>query len=107
MKELIMMNWVNIVVVLVIIIIAYIGLQTRFKGHIAGFILEIVRNAEEEYGSGTGLMKKALACEYIYDLLPAVAKIIISQKTIGKMIDEAAEELTEYLKGIENTSRLI
>lgn len=100
-----MMNWVSIVIVLVVIIVAYIGLQTRFKGQIAGFILEIVRSAEEDYGSGTGLMKKAKACEYIYDLLPAVAKLFVPQRMINKMIDDGAAELTKYLESININAR--
>lgn len=109
MMKLITENWVILLVMLIMLLLIYVSLQTRFKGHIAGFLLELVREAENTYGSGTGAVKKAYVCEVIYNMLPSLAKLLIPQKIINKLIDAAADELTYYLESLttEEKEKLI
>jgi hypothetical protein len=95
--------------VVIVLILIYIGLRSRFKAQVAGFLLELVREAEEKYGGKTGPIKKAYVCEVIYSMLPPLAKLVLPQFVISKLIDIAAEELTEYLENIagEVKNRLI
>ena len=105
MKELIINNWSSILVVLLILVIIYVALQSRFKSQVAGFLLELVREAEDLYGGKTGPIKKAYVCEVIYNMLPPIAKLVLPQAVIGKLIDIAAEELTKYLEGLSKAER--
>jgi len=105
MMNLILDNWITIMVIVILIALAYIGLQTRYRSQIAGFLLELVREAEDSYGGGTGPFKKAYVCELVYNMLPDLAKLIVPQKLIGKLVDNAANQLTIYLEGLSKSTK--
>lgn len=65
-------------------------------------LLSLVSKAEKEWGSGTGVIKKAWVWEQIqaqYDkLMDFIASGVISQETIDDLIETAVDELNELLK---------
>ena len=82
-------NWDSVLVVL----IALVGLIILYKRGEVGIIKEIlfalVTKAEQEFGGGTGELKKAAVVEWLYDKLPAILRLFIGQKEIDNLIDEA------------------
>jgi hypothetical protein len=105
MMNLLIENWGNILTAVVTVVAIYFGLRSRYKGQIAGYILDLVRYVEDEYGGGTGLIKKSRVFGIIYNMLPSLAKLILSKKLIGRLIDSAADEFTKYLEGLKAEQR--
>lgn len=87
-----------IAIIMILLVVIYILLHSRFKKQVAGFLLDLVIEAENHYGSGTGKAKLSYASGIIYKRLPAIAKLVLSQKEIEKIITKGAAELEEYLK---------
>ena len=51
-----------------------------------------VTKAEKEFGGGTGKLKLAAVSDWIYQRIPAVLKLLFSEKDIEKLIESALEE---------------
>lgn len=102
-------NWDSVLVV-VLAVVAVIILYKRGEVQILKEILfRLVTKAEQEFGGGTGELKKAAVVEWLYDKLPAILRFIITRKEIDKLIDEvlvyakskwaANAKLQEYISG--------
>lgn len=52
----------------------------------------LVTKAEKEFGGGTGKLKLAAVSDWIYQRIPAVLKLLFSEKDIEKLIEDALEE---------------
>jgi len=76
MINLLIENAGNILTSVIVVVAVYFGLRSRYKSQIAGYILDLVRDAEAEYGGGTGLIKKSYVFGIIYNMLPSLAKLI-------------------------------
>jgi hypothetical protein len=101
-----------------IVVAAAIAVVVLFKRGEVSFLKEIlfrlVTKAEQEFGCGTGELKKAAVVEWIYDKLPAILRFIITRKEIDNLIDEivvyaktkwaANAKLKEYVSGETTTS---
>lgn len=107
-------NWDSALVV-VGVVIAAIVLYKRGEVEILKEILfKLVTKAEQEFGGGTGELKKAAVVEWIYEKLPAILRILITRKEIDRLIDEvlayaktkwaANARLQEYISGESSTS---
>lgn len=81
-------NWDSVLVVLASVI-AFAVLYKRGETKIIKAILfRLVTDAERLYGGGTGELKKAAVIEWIYDKIPAILKLFITQKELDTMIDD-------------------
>lgn len=105
MMNLLMANLADVITFIVIILLIYIGLRSRYKSQVAGYILEYIRLAEDTYGGGTGVIKKSAVFGIVYDMLPSLAKLILSKDLIGKLIDDAAAEFTKYLESLSDDQK--
>ena len=75
-------------------------------------LFTLVIRAEREFGSGTGEVKKAAVIQWVYERLPTVARLIISQKVIERYLEAALDvakqkwaanpHLRGYINGNEN-----
>lgn len=104
-------NWDSVVVILVFIgLMVYLTKKGK-KDVLYQILFSMVTQAEKEYGSGTGALKKAVVITWIYERLPLVLRMFFSQKQLGQMIEavlEAAktkwatnESLKQYIEGSE------
>lgn len=59
--------------------------------------LMAVTQAERALGSGTGPIKLATAISYVYRNLPATIRLFFTQAEIENFIEDAVNELKEYL----------
>lgn len=105
MMNLLMANLAEVITFVIIILLIYIGLRSRYKSQVAGYILEYIRAAEDTYGGGTGVIKKSAVFGIVYDMLPSLAKLILSKELIGKLIDDAAAEFTKYLESLTDDQK--
>lgn len=84
-----LMNWDSVLVVLTVIAV-FIVLYARGEKKLLGYILyTLVTEAERQYGSGTGELKKAAVISWVHDKLPAILKIIITETRLSELIEKA------------------
>ncbi len=80
-------NWDSVVVILVFIgLMAYL-IKKGKKDVLYQILFSMVTQAEKEYGSGTGALKKAVVISWIYERLPLVLRMFFTQKQLGEMIE--------------------
>jgi hypothetical protein len=90
------------VLVIVLAIIAYVkGYNKVFLNKLT---LKFVVEAEIKLGSGTGKYKFNEVMTNIYDKLPFVVRLFISEDYLEKLIEENVEQLTKFLESGGNLS---
>jgi hypothetical protein len=57
-----------------------------------------VVQAEKQLGSKTGPLKYAMVVAAVYDKLPRLLRFLYTQKDIDRFIDDAVQQLKEYLE---------
>jgi hypothetical protein len=85
-------NWDSVVV-----IVAFIGLAIYLvkKGKtdaLKQILFALVTEAERQYGSGTGVLKKATVITWIYERLPLIIRIFFTEKQLEVMIESVLTE---------------
>ena len=109
-------NWTFIVIIISIIIKAIISVSDFMKkskeerkaaawSELSRIALSLVSDAESEWGSKTGEIKKSEVIKKIYDKLPALSEIANEAETseqIDKIIDDALAQMREILKNKES-----
>lgn len=93
--RLLVSNWDSVLVVAGTIAGAIILYKRGEIALLKDILFRLVTKAEQEFGGGTGELKKAAVIEWIYEKLPAILRLIISRKEIDRLIDE----VLEYAKG--------
>lgn len=109
-------NWTFIVIIISIIVKAIISVSDFMKkskeerkaaawSELSRIALSLVSDAETEWGSKTGEIKKSEVIKKIYDKLPALSEIANEAETseqIDKIIDDALAQMREILKNKES-----
>lgn len=96
-KNFIMLNLIEVVGTIVVIIIGLLLYKRGKEDFLRKIILALVVQAEKQLGSGTGELKYAIVVERIYEVIPAILKLLYSKKQLDRMINEAVEYLKRYL----------
>jgi hypothetical protein len=80
---------------LVTIAVLLVGLGVAIKKGetkiINAFLLSLVTEAERQFGSGTGALKKAAVIKWVYEKLPAFVKLLFTEKNLSDLIEQALE----------------
>lgn len=98
MIDLLVSNWDSVlVVILFLILIIYLIRRDQVK-KVNEMLFYLVTVAENEFGNGTGVLKYAAVTTWLYDRLPAIFKILITDKQLDKMIEKSVVDMKEYLK---------
>jgi hypothetical protein len=85
----ILLYWDSVLLVLALItvlIVLYVRGEKKILNHI---MFAAITEAERQYGSGTGPLKKASVIAKIYSILPFVLKILINESQIARWIESA------------------
>lgn len=111
--ELLVANWDNLVAIVVIIIGIVYAIKTGEKKLITSFLFSLVTEAEKQFGTKTGVLKKAAVIQWIYERLPSFVKLLFSEKNLSDLIESALESaklkwesnpaLGEYIAGEAET----
>ena len=81
---------IDSVLLVIALIAAFIVLYVRGEKKILNIVLfAAVTEAEKQYKSGTGILKKAFVTAKIYSIIPAILRIIITEAQIGRWIEAA------------------
>lgn len=78
--------------------------QTKVLKQIA---IKLVTEAEGEYGSGTGIVKKSAVVSWLYNHLPAILKFIFTEKDLENIVETVLEEAKKKWEANENLSTYI
>ncbi len=100
-------NWDSVLVVLAFIVLCVVLVkrgETKILKHI---LFNLVTQAEREFGSGTGALKYAAVSDWIYQRLPAVLKLLFTEKDIDTMIEAALTEAKKQWGTNENVKNYI
>ena len=85
-------NWDSVLVVLAFIVLCVVLVKRGETKILKNILFNLVTQAEREFGSGTGALKYAAVSDWIYQRLPAVLKLLFTEKDIDTMIEAALTE---------------
>ncbi len=88
-----------VAVLLAVLIVLYVKGEKRILDLI---MFAAITEAERQYKSGTGPLKKSSVITKIYSVIPVILKIIISEDQIGRWIETALA--AAKMKWAENTA---
>ena len=88
--------WLLILVCAIFIAVVILA-RKGYKKEARAIALSLVAAAEERYGGGTGEIKYSAVASALYGRLPAAARILLDEKTISSIIEEAVKKLKKYL----------
>lgn len=92
-------NWVNVAVTVGYVILG--GIIAYYKGNatIKGKAAEVIKTAEKEFkGVQRGGERFEWAVDYLYSLVPAPLKAVISRSVIENMVQHTFDTMTEFAK---------
>jgi hypothetical protein len=69
-----------------VLIVLYVRGEKKLLNYI---LYTAVTEVEKQYGSGTGVLKKATVIAKIYSILPLILKILISEEQIARWLEDA------------------
>jgi len=95
--NLILMNWDNILVVLVFVSVCLYLWSIGKKDRVKDILCKLICEVEDEFGSGKGELKKIEVFNRIYDWMPSLLKIFISRKMLDVWIEQLLQEIKDQL----------
>ena len=100
-------NWDSVLVVLVFLALIVVLIKRGETAVLKKILFGLVTKAEKEFGGGTGKLKLATVSDWIYQRIPAVLKLLFSEKDIETMIETALEEAKKAWGTNENLATYI
>lgn len=97
MLEFIKFNLSSILIVLLIVIGLLFIYKKGKKEFVRQVVLSLVVQAEKNLGSGTGELKYAMVVEGVYQVLPAILKLLLTKSELDKLIEDSVQYLKQYL----------
>lgn len=90
--------WDSIVAVIVFVIAIVVMIRQKQIKQVKAILLYLVTKAEEQFGGGTGQLKYSAVTTWLYERLPFIAKLFLTEKEIDKLIEDAVEKMKKYLE---------
>ena len=85
-------NWDSVLVVLAFLVVIVVLIKRGETKILEKILFNLVTQAEKQFGGGTGSLKFAAVADWIYQRIPAVLKLLFTEKDIANMIETALEE---------------
>lgn len=85
-------NWDSVLVVLTFLVLVVVLIKHGQTKILKKILFNLVTQAEKQFGGGTGSMKFAAVADWIYQRIPAVLKLLFTEKDIADMIEAVLEE---------------
>lgn len=85
-------NWDSVLVVLAFLVVIVVLIKRGETKILEKILFNLVTQAEKQFGGGTGSLKFAAVADWIYQRIPAVLKLLFTEKDIANMIEAALEE---------------
>lgn len=100
-------NWDSVLVVLAFLVLVVVLIKRGETKVLKKILFNLVTQAEKQFGSGTGELKFAAVADWIYQRIPAVLKLLFTEKDIATMIEAVLEEAKKAWGTNENIKRYI
>lgn len=100
-------NWDSVLVVVGFVVLCVALVKRGQTKTLKTILFNLVTQAEKEFGSGTGELKFAAVSDWVYQRLPAVLKILFTQKDIDTLIESALEEAKKQWGSNKNLQEVI
>lgn len=106
-------NWDSVLVVVAFLVLIVVLIKRGETKVLKKILFNLVTQAEKQFGSGTGELKFAAVADWIYQRIPAVLKLLFTEKDIADMIEAVLEEAkkawgtNENLKEYVETSPIV
>lgn len=81
----------TLLAVVAVVVLAVVYVRKNGVAFIDAMLLGLVTEAEKDFGGGTGILKKSTVVTAIYEKLPSILRLFISEATVSRLIDEAVE----------------
>lgn len=94
--------WLDLLLVVIFICLLAFSYKRGKKKFVKQVVLSLVIQAEKALGSGTGDLKYNLVVTNIYKVLPLILRLLITEKELDKLIQDAVDYLKEYLQRDKN-----
>lgn len=100
-------NWDSVLVVLAFLVLIVVLIKRGETKILKQILFNLVTQAEKQFGSGTGSLKFAAVADWIYQRIPAILKLIFTEKDIARMIEAVLEEAKKAWGANENIKTYI
>ena len=100
-------NWGSVLVILAFLALIVVLVKRGETKVLNKVLFSLVTQAEKQFGGGTGKLKLAAVSDWIYQRIPAVLKLLFSEKDIESMIETALEEAKKAWGNNENIAAYI
>lgn len=85
-------NWDSVLVILAFLVLIVVLIKRGETKILDKILFNLVTQAEKQFGGGTGSLKFAAVADWIYQRIPAILKLLFTEKDIEKMIEAALAE---------------
>ena len=100
-------NWDSVLVILAFLALIVVLVKRGETKVLNKVLFSLVTQAEKQFGGGTGKLKLAAVSDWIYQRIPAVLKLLFSEKDIESMIETALAEAKKAWGNNENIAAYI
>ncbi|RKJ39107.1 hypothetical protein D7X94_13895 [Acutalibacter sp. 1XD8-33] len=100
-------NWDSVLVILAFLALIVVLVKRGETKVLNKVLFSLVTQAEKQFGGGTGKLKLAAVSDWIYQRIPAILKLLFSEKDIESMIETALEEAKKAWGNNENIAAYI
>lgn len=97
-------SFIALAAILLIAIVLLFVAKGRYRKVAKQILLSLVVTAEKVFGGKTGEIKFSYVAERLYAVMPAIIRVIFSEKDIANMIEEAVDKMKEYISDIPEES---
>lgn len=85
-------NWDSLLVVVAFIVFIVVLVKRGETKVLKQILFNLVTQAEKQFGSGTGELKFAAVSDWIYQRIPAILKLLFTEKDISNLIETVLEQ---------------
>lgn len=98
MNNFILLHWDSVITVIIFIVAILFLIKRGATKQVNAMLFYLVTEAEKEFGGGTGTLKYSAVTTWLYERLPAILKILFTEKQIDRMIENAVVDMKKYLE---------
>lgn len=84
-------NWESISALLFFLLSIIAAIVKKDTTIFKNILFKLITDAENEFGAGTGKLKKEAVIQWGYDLLPSSIKTIVTYKRLSKWVESALD----------------
>ena len=100
-------NWDSVLVILAFLALIVVLVKRGETKVLNKVLFSLVTQAEKQFGGGTGKLKLAAVSDWIYQRIPAVLKLLFSERDLESMIENVLEEAKKAWGNNENIAAYI